>query len=53
MANDGKVGSIKAAIHKHERNMHKGKPLTKLSKGGPARCADGIARKGHTRGRMR
>lgn len=25
---------IKAAVHKHERNDHPGKPLTKLAKGG-------------------
>jgi len=25
---------IKAAVHKHERGMHPGKPMTKLSKGG-------------------
>ena len=25
---------IKAMIHKHEKNAHPGKPLTKLSKGG-------------------
>lgn len=23
-----------SAVHKHERNMHPGKPLTKLAKGG-------------------
>ena len=26
---------IKAAVHKHEKAMHPGKPLTKLAKGGP------------------
>jgi hypothetical protein len=52
MRKGGKVSSIKAAIHKHERNMHKGKPLTKMAKGGAARRADGIAKKGHTRGKM-
>jgi hypothetical protein len=25
---------VKAAVHKHERGMHPGKPMTKLSKGG-------------------
>lgn len=25
---------IKAAVHKHERAMHPGKPMTKLAKGG-------------------
>ena len=42
-----------AAVHKHERAMHKGKPLTKLAKGGSvSKRADGIAKKGHTKGRM-
>ena len=53
MRKGGKVNSIKAAVHKHERNMHKGKPLTKMAKGGAAKRADGIAKKGHTKGRMR
>ena len=26
--------SAKEAVHKHERSMHPGKPLTKLAKGG-------------------
>ena len=26
--------SPKTAVHKHEKNMHKGEPLTKLAKGG-------------------
>jgi hypothetical protein len=25
---------IKAAVHKHEKGMHPGKPMTKLAKGG-------------------
>ena len=25
---------VKAAVHKHEKRMHPGKPLTKLAKGG-------------------
>jgi len=25
---------IKAAVHKHERGMHPGKPMTKLARGG-------------------
>lgn len=25
---------VKAAVHKHERKLHPGKPLTKLAKGG-------------------
>lgn len=27
---------IKTAVHKHEKSMHKGEPLTKLKKGGKA-----------------
>lgn len=53
MKRGGKVKSIKDAVHKHERNMHKNKPLTKLAKGGAAKRADGIAKKGHTKGKMR
>ena len=48
----GKTNPAAAAVHKHERAMHKGKPLTKLAKGGAAKRADGIAKKGHTKGRM-
>jgi hypothetical protein len=29
-----KGGSVKKAVHKHEKAMHPGKPLTKLSRGG-------------------
>jgi hypothetical protein len=29
-----KGGSVKKAVHKHEKTMHPGKPLTKLSRGG-------------------
>jgi hypothetical protein len=25
---------VKSAVHKHERKMHPGKPMTKLAKGG-------------------
>ena len=25
---------VKAAVHKHERGMHPGKPMTKLARGG-------------------
>lgn len=53
MRKGGEVKSIKDAVHKHERNMHKGKPLTKMAKGGAAKRADGIAKKGRTKGRMR
>jgi hypothetical protein len=28
------TGMVKAAVHKHEKGMHPGKPLTKLAKGG-------------------
>lgn len=28
------VAAVKGAVHKHERSMHPGKPLTKLAKGG-------------------
>jgi hypothetical protein len=45
--------SAAAAVHKHERAMHKGKPLTKMAKGGSASSrADGCAVKGKTRGRF-
>jgi hypothetical protein len=45
--------SATAAVHKHERAMHKGKPLTKLAKGGSASSrADGCAVKGKTKGRF-
>jgi hypothetical protein len=27
-------GSVKAAVHKHEREKHRGQPLTKLKAGG-------------------
>jgi len=47
-----KGGSAVAAVHKHERNMHKGKPLTKMAKGGKVTRGDGIAKKGHTKGKM-
>jgi len=29
-----KGGEVKKAVHKHEKAMHPGKPLTKLKKGG-------------------
>ena len=35
MAKGGKIDAgDKLAVHAHEKNMHKGKPLTKLAKGG-------------------
>jgi hypothetical protein len=47
------AGGAVAAVHKHERAMHKGKPLTKLAKGGSASSrADGCAVKGKTKGRF-
>ena len=33
LAQDKKM--IKSAVGKHEKNMHPGKPMTKLKKGGP------------------
>jgi hypothetical protein len=52
MRKGGKVKYAAAtAVHKHERNMHKGKPLTKMAKGGKVTRGDGIAKKGHTKGR--
>lgn len=49
----GKISAAEA-VHKHERKMHKGKPLTKLAKGGStaSKRADGCATKGKTKGRM-
>jgi len=41
---------ISAAVHKHETNMHKGKSMTKLAKGGSVSSrADGIAQRGKTK----
>ena len=43
---------IKSALHKHEKAMHPGKPMTKLRSGGSASSrADGIAQQGKTRGK--
>lgn len=51
-AKGGKISAAEA-VHKHERKMHKGKPLTKLAKGGSASArADGCATKGKTKGRF-
>jgi len=38
-AQGGTVGkeAAKVAVHKHEKSMHKGEPLTKLAKGGPVK----------------
>ena len=42
MAARGMVGKAKGgaakAVHKHERNMHPGKPLTKMRNGGKVGC---------------
>jgi hypothetical protein len=35
-------GGIKEAVHKHEKAMHPGEPLTKLAKGG---CANKAGKK--------
>jgi hypothetical protein len=44
---------VASAVHKHERNMHKGKAPTKLAAGGSAsKRADGCATKGKTKGKM-
>jgi hypothetical protein len=44
---------IASAVHKHERNMHKGKKPTKFAAGGSAsKRADGCATKGKTKGRF-
>jgi hypothetical protein len=49
----GKVSAAQA-VHKHERNMHKGKKPTKFAKGGStaSKRADGCATKGKTKGRF-
>jgi hypothetical protein len=41
---------MQKAVNKHESRLHKGSPMTKLSKGGYTRAADGIATKGKTKG---
>ena len=44
---------IAGAVHKHEANMHKGKPKTKLATGGSVSSrADGCAIRGKTKGKM-
>ena len=44
---------VSAAVHKHEANMHKGKSMTKLAKGGSVSSrADGCAQRGKTKGMM-
>ena len=42
-----KPAPVKAAVHKHEKAMHPGKPLTKLAKGGGVKIrGTGAATKG-------
>jgi hypothetical protein len=53
---------MQKAVNKHESRLHKGQPMTKLSKGGMAaskmgavktgKTPDGIATKGKTKGTM-
>lgn len=41
---------MQKAVNKHEGRLHKGKPMTKLAKGGTSRApANGIASKGKTK----
>lgn len=43
---------MQKAVNKHESRLHKGKPMTKLAKGGYTRAADGCATKGKTKSTM-
>ena len=44
---------MQKAVNKHESNLHKGQPMTKLAKGGTFRSsANGIAQRGKTKGTM-
>lgn len=43
---------MQKAVNKHEGRLHKGKPMTKLAKGGGVKRADGCVTKGHTKGTM-
>ena len=43
---------MQKAVNKHEGRLHKGQPKTKLAAGGFTRAADGIAKKGKTKGKM-
>ena len=44
-------GMMQKAVNKHEGRLHKGQPMTKLSKGGTFRsAANGVATKGKTKG---
>lgn len=42
---------MQKAVNKHESRLHKGQPMTKLAAGGFTRSADGIAKKGKTKGK--
>jgi hypothetical protein len=43
---------MQKAVNKHESRLHKGAAKTKLANGGYVRAADGIAKKGKTKGTM-
>ena len=43
---------MQKAVNKHESRLHKGETKTKLANGGYVRAADGIAKKGKTKGTM-
>lgn len=43
---------MQKAVNKHESRLHKGKPMTKLAKGGSVTRGDGCVAKGHTKGKM-
>ena len=45
-------GMMQKAVNKHEGRLHKGSPMTKLSKGGFTKEANGVATKGKTKGAM-
>ena len=45
-------GMMQKAVNKHEGRLHKGQPMTKLSKGGFTKEANGVATKGKTKGAM-
>jgi hypothetical protein len=45
-------GMMQKAVNKHEGRLHKGKPMTKLAKGGSVTRADGCVTKGHTKGKQ-
>ena len=46
-------GMMQKAVNKHEGRLHKGQPMTKLSKGGTFRSsANGVATKGKTNCKM-